>query len=168
MRTMRASERDYPVTTAVRFLRERRIDFRPHLYEYEEHGGTRLSASALGIPEHDVIKTLVFETDLHKPLIVLMHGDREVSAKELARTIGVKRIEPCDAAMAQRATGYVFGGTSPFGTRTQLPIFAEKSIFSLSKIYINGGKRGFLVELDPSVLKSELHATEVEVAIQPS
>jgi Cys-tRNA(Pro) deacylase len=165
---MAAGEHDYPVTTAVRFLRGKKIEIRPHLYEYEENGGTKLSASALGISEHEVIKTLVFETDVRKPLIVLMHGDREVSAKELARIIGVKRVEPCDAATAQRATGYVFGGTSPFGTRTQLPVYAEKSIFSLSKIYINGGKRGFLVELDPSVLKSELQATEVEVAILPS
>ena len=165
---MASSKQDYPVTTGVRFLRERKIEFQPHFYEYEEHGGTKLSASALGIPEHDVIKTLVFETDARKPLIVLMHGDREVSVKELARIIGVKRVEPCDAATAQRATGYVFGGTSPFGTRTVLPVYAEKSIFSLPKIFINGGKRGFLVELDPSVLKTELHTTEVEVGILPS
>ncbi len=163
---MASKEPDYPITTGVRFLRAKKIEFRPHLYAYEEHGGTRLSATVLGVPEHDVIKTLVFETETRKPLLVLMHGDREVSTKELARTVGVKRIEPCDAAAAQRATGYVFGGTSPFGTRTSLPVYAEKSIFSLPRIYINGGKRGFLVELDPVVLKTALNATEVEVAIQ--
>ncbi|HEY6953428.1 MAG TPA: aminoacyl-tRNA deacylase [Bacteroidota bacterium] len=155
------------MTTAVRFLREKKIAFRPHLYTYEEHGGTRLSATALGVPEHEVVKTLVFETDLRKPLLVLMHGDREVSTKELARSIGVKRIEPCDAATAQRATGYQFGGTSPFGTRLPLPVYAEKTILSLSKIYINGGKRGFLVEIDPGILKTVLNATEVDVAIIP-
>ncbi len=162
---MAAGEKDYPVTTAVRFLRDRKIAFVPHLYEFEEHGGTKHSALALGVPEHEVVKTLVFETDARKPLIVLMHGDREVSAKELARIIGVKRVEPCEAGAAQRATGYVFGGTSPFGTRTQIPVYAEKSIFTLPKIYINGGKRGFLVEIDPMILKSHLNATEVEVAI---
>jgi Cys-tRNA(Pro) deacylase len=156
---------DYPVTPGVRFLRDNRIGFEPHLYTYEEHGGTASSASALGVPEHQVIKTLVFETELRKPLLVLMHGDREVSTKELARIIGVKRIEPCDAATAQRATGYVFGGTSPFGTRTVLPVYAEKSIFDLPRIHINGGKRGFLIEVNPAILKSVLHATEVEVAI---
>jgi Cys-tRNA(Pro) deacylase len=159
---------DYPVTPGVRFLRDNGIGFVPHLYTYEEHGGTRLSANALEVPEHQVIKTLVFETDLRKSLLVLMHGDREVSTKELARIIGVKRIEPCDATTAQRATGYIFGGTSPFGTRTALPVYAEKSIFDLSRIYINGGKRGFLVELDPAILKTTLHATEVEVAILPT
>ncbi len=165
---MAAREPDYPVTTAVRFLREKNVEFRPHVYEYEEHGGTRHSATALGVPEHEVVKTLVFETEARKPLIVLMHGDREVSAKELARTLGVKRIEPCSEQAGQRATGYLFGGTSPFGTRTQLPVYVEKSILTLNRIFINGGKRGFLVELDPSVLKTILHPTEVEVAIIPS
>jgi Cys-tRNA(Pro) deacylase len=159
---------DYPVTPGVRFLREHGLAFVPHLYGYEEHGGTSLSASALGVPEHQVIKTLVFATESRTTLLVLMHGDREVSTKELARIIGVKRIEPCDATTAQRATGYMFGGTSPFGTRIVLPVYAEKSIFDLPRIYINGGKRGFLVEVDPAVLKSALHATEVEVAILPT
>lgn len=165
---MAGRENDYPVTTGVRFLRENNVVFRPHLYTYEEHGGTMLSAAALGVPEHEVIKTLVFETDQRKPLLVLMHGDREVSTKELARVLSVKRVEQCDASSAQRATGYVFGGTSPFGTRTKLPVYAERTIFTLPKIYINGGKRGFLVEIDPAILKSTLHASEVEVAIQPS
>ncbi len=165
---MTSKEPEYPITTAVRILRERKIDFRPHLYSYEEHGGTKLSATALGIPEHEVIKTLVFETDTRKPFLVLMHGDREVSTKELARFLGVKRVVPCDAVSAQRATGYVFGGTSPFGTRTSLPVYVEKSILSLPRIYINGGKRGFLVEIDPAALRTALNATELEVAIQPS
>lgn len=159
------SKADYPITPGVRFLRDKGVSFVPHLYTYEEHGGTKVSATALGVAEHEVVKTLVFETDLRKPLLALMHGDREVSTKELARIIGVKRVEPSDAGSAQRATGYLFGGTSPFGTRTQLPIYAEKSIFALQRIYINGGKRGFLVEIDPGVLKSVLNATEVEVAI---
>jgi len=165
---MAAHQNDYPMTTGVRFLREHGIAFVPHLYTYEEHGGTRVSATAFGVPEHEVVKTLVFETDQKKPLVVLMHGDREVSTKELARTIGVKRIEPSDAASAQRATGYQFGGTSPFGTRISLPIFAERSIFALSRIFINGGKRGFLVEVDPAVLKQVLDVTEVEVGIVSS
>lgn len=159
---------EYPITPGVRYLREKSVSFIPHLYEYEEHGGTKLSATALGVQEHQVIKTLVFETDLRKPFLVLMHGNREVSAKELARIIGVKKIEPCDAATAQRATGYQFGGTSPFGTRSALPVYAEKSIFALPSIYINGGKRGFLVEIDPGILRTVLNATEVEVAINPS
>ncbi len=159
---------EYPVTTAVRSLREKKIDFKPHLYEYEEHGGTHLSAVTLGVPEHEVVKTLVFESDSRKPFLVLMHGDREVSTKELARTIGVKRVVPGSEQAATRATGYVFGGTSPFGTRTAMPVYVEKSIFDLKRIYINGGKRGFLVEVDPGVLKTVLGVTEVEVAIIPS
>ncbi len=162
------SKEDHPVTPGVRLLREKGIPFIPHLYAYEEHGGTKASADALKVPEHSVIKTLVFEDDSHKPLLVLMHGDYEVSTKELARKIGVKRIEPCAEQAAQKATGYLFGGTSPFGTRIQLPVYAEKSIFSLPKIYINGGKRGFLVEVDPAVLRTVLQAIEVEVAIIPS
>jgi Cys-tRNA(Pro) deacylase len=160
-------DEEYPVTTGVRLLRQKGISFQPFLYEYEEKGGTRVSAEALGIPEHDVIKTLVMVTDERKPLIVLMHGDREVSTKQLARTIGVKRIDPADQAAALKFTGYQFGGTSPFGTRTALPVYAEKSIFSLEKIYINGGKRGFLVGIDPNALKRVLAVVEVEVAILP-
>ena len=156
---------EYPVTTAVRFLRENSIPFIPHLYPYEEHGGTRASASALGIPEHQVVKTLVMETDRRKPLIVLMHGDREVSTKNLARIIGVKSIVPCDAATAQKHTGYMFGGTSPFGTRSPLPVYVEKSIFLLPSLYINGGKRGFLVQIPPDSLRATLPVTEVEVAL---
>ena len=156
---------DYPVTPAVRLLREKRVAFEPRLYDYVEHGGTRHSAEALGVDEHAVVKTLVMETDAHKPLIVLMHGDREVSTKQLARVVGVKSVHPCDFAQAQRHTGYLVGGTSPFGTRARLPVYAERTIFELPVIYINGGKRGFLVGIEPQVLRDVLKIEEVEVAI---
>jgi|SRR5215471_9061632 len=155
----------YPMTQAVRVLRDRNIAFEPHLYSYEERGGTRRSADELRVDEHSVIKTLVMETDSRDPLIVLMHGDREVSTKELARVIGVKTVSPCDPAVAQKHTGYMVGGTSPLGTRKTLPIYAEKTVFDLTLIYINGGKRGFLVSLDPNDLKRALEITEVTVAI---
>jgi Cys-tRNA(Pro) deacylase len=157
---------DYPVTPAVRVLRERGVAFEPHLYDYEEHGGTRRSSEELGVPEHAVVKTLVMETDAKKALLVLMHGDREVSTKQLARTLGVKSVGPCDFALAQKHTGYMVGGTSPFGTRTKLPVYVERTIFELPKIYINGGKRGFLVSIDPKVLHNVLPVEEVNVAIQ--
>lgn len=142
------------------------IPFIPHLYAYEEHGGTKASAVALGVDEHVVIKTLVMQTDQHKPLLVLMHGDREVSTKQLARAIGVRGVIPCDAKTAERYTGYVFGGTSPFGTREQLPIYVESSILSVPKIHINGGKRGFLVEISTADLRRAIPVTEVHVAIE--
>jgi Cys-tRNA(Pro) deacylase len=158
---------DYPMTSAVRFLREKKIPFAPFLYRYEEHGGTHQFATEFTVPEYQVIKTLVFETDQKKPLLVLMHGDREVSTKQLARIIGVKQITPCDANTAQRHTGYQFGGTSPFGTRHQLPVYVEKTILSLQKIYINGGKRGFIIEITPLDLFAALEIREVEAAIHP-
>ena len=157
---------DFPVTTAVRSLRKARIDFVPHLYDYVEKGGTRESARQLGVDEHMVVKTLVFETNEKRPLIVLMHGDRQVSAKSLARQIGVKSAEPVVPEKASKLTGYLTGGTSPFGTRTNIPVYAERSIFDLDKIYINGGKRGFLVEIEPAILKQLLQVTEVEVGIE--
>jgi Cys-tRNA(Pro) deacylase len=156
---------DYPITPAVRLLREKKVEFEPHLYDYEEHGGTRHSAELLGVDEHTVVKTLVMETEAKKPLIVLMHGDREVSTKNLARRLGVKSVHPCDFAQAQKHTGYLIGGTSPFGTRIHMHVYAERTIFDLPKIYINGGKRGFLVSIDPKVLKDLLHAEDIEVAI---
>ena len=162
------SKADYPVTPAVRVLRERNVPFIPHLYNYEEKGGTRVSSQAMNVPEHYVVKTLVMETDQRKPLLVLMHGDFEVSTKELARIIGVKRIEPAAEAAAQKYTGYIFGGTSPFGTRMPLPVYAEKTIFDLSRIYINGGKRGFLVEINPDDMRKVLAVTVVAVAIPSS
>jgi Cys-tRNA(Pro) deacylase len=159
---------DYPITSAVRFLRGKKIAFVPFLYRYEEHGGTHQFAAEFAVLEHQVIKTLVFETDEKKPLLVLMHGDREVSTKQLARIIGAKQIIPCDANTAQRHTGYQFGGTSPFGTRHQLPVYAEKTILSLQKIYINGGKRGFIIEITSHDLCMALEITEIEAAILPN
>jgi Cys-tRNA(Pro) deacylase len=156
---------EYPVTPAVRQLREKKIAFEPHLYEYEERGGTRRSAAELGVDEHAVVKTLVMETEAGKPLVVLMHGDREVSTKQLARHLGVKSIEPCDPLVAQKHTGYMVGGTSPFGTRSKLRVYVERTIFELPKIYINGGKRGFLVGIAPQVLRDVLDIQEVEVGI---
>src|SRR5919205_3494734 len=156
---------EYPVTPAVRALREKKVAFEPHLYEYEEHGGTRRSAAELGVDEHSVVKTLVMETEARKPLVVLMHGDREVSTKQLARRLGVKSVQPCEPATAQKHTGYLVGGTSPFGTRAKLPVYVEKTIFELPRIYINGGKRGFLVEIAPRVLRELLPVEEVSVAI---
>ena len=158
---------DYPITPAVRFLRDKKISFTPHLYDYEEKGGTRRSAAELGVNEHAVIKTLIMEDETRKPLIVLMHGDAEVSTKQLARFLSVKSIHPCDVNAAQKHTGYLVGGTSPFGTRTKLPIYAEKTIFDLPKIYINGGKRGFLVEISTMDLRAALQPIEVEIAIHP-
>ena len=156
---------DYPITPAVRVLREKKVAFEPRLYDYVEHGGTRHSAEALGVDEHAVVKTLVMETEARKPLIVLMHGDREVSTKQLAREIGARSVQPCRPEVAQKQTGYLVGGTSPFGTRAALPVYVERSIFQLPRIYINGGKRGFLVEIEPKVLRELLPVTEVSVAI---
>ena len=155
----------YPLTPAVRFLRERKIPFESHLYRYEEHGGTARSAHELDVPEHIVIKTLVMETERSEPLIVLMHGDREVSTKELARILGTKTVSPCEPQTVQRLTGYRVGGCSPFGTRKAIPVYAESTIFSLPQIYINGGKRGFLISIDPAQLRASLNPKEVNVAI---
>ena len=154
---------EYPITSAIRFLREKKVDFVPHLYDYVEKGGTGESARQLGVDEHAVVKTLIFETKEIKPLIVLMHGDRQVSTKNLARHIGVKVVEPADPKRAANWTGYQFGGTSPFGTRTAMPVYVEATIFELGKIYINGGKRGFLVEIDPKVLRNILKIEQVVV-----
>lgn len=157
---------EYPVTPAVRFLREKKVEFVPHLYEYVEKGGTRESAKQLGVDEHSVVKTLVFETNENKPMIVLMHGDREVSTKNLARHLGVKSVEPAAAAKASKVTGYQFGGTSPFGTKIKLPVYVESTIFELERIYINGGKRGFLVEIDPTLLGELLYVEKVSVSVE--
>ena len=156
---------DFPITPAVRFLREKKIDFLPRLYDYVEKGGAKESARQLGVDEHAVVKTLVFETNEKKPLIVLMHGDREVSIKNLARFLGVKSVEPASPDRASKLTGYLVGGTSPFGVRSKMPIYAEKSILELDRIFINGGRRGFLVEIEPGVLKDTLGVEEVEVGI---
>lgn len=156
---------DFPITHAVRFLREKKVDFMPRLYDYVEKGGTAESARQLGVDEHTVVKTLIFETNEKKPFIVLMHGDRQVSAKNLARHIGVKSVEPATPDRASKHTGYLVGGTSPFGTRTAMPVYVEVTVFALGKIYINGGKRGFLVEIEPGELKRVLRVEEVEIAI---
>ena len=134
------------------FLKANKIAYTEHEYEYVEHGGTEVSASALGVPENHVVKTLVMQDEDAKPLIVLMHGDRKVSTKNLARQAGRKRIEPCKPEVAQRHSGYQVGGTSPFGTKKKMPIFLERTILELPKIYINGGRRGFLVCIDPKDL----------------
>ena len=159
------AKEEHPITPGVRLLRQRKVDFIPRLYDYQEHGGTARASVLLRVAEHAVVKTLVMETSDHKPLILLMHGDREVSTKQLARVLGVKSVGPCDAAKAERLTGYSVGGISPFGARQRMPIYVEKSILELPKILINGGKRGFLVEIDPNVLATELGAIQVEVSV---
>lgn len=154
-----------PVTAAVRALRAAGVRFSDHLYDYQEKGGTAVSSRELKVDEHCVIKTLVMEDDARQPLLVLMHGDRQVSTKELARQIGARAVEPCRPELAQRHTGYLVGGTSPFGTRRQLPVYVEESILALPMIYINGGKRGYLVGLTPGDLERVLKPTPVQVAI---
>ena len=156
----------FPVTPAIRLLRDNNIAFSGHLYPYEEHGGTAHSARCLGVDEHCVIKTLIMEDDRKQPLIVLMHGDRKVSTRELARLRGVKTIMPCEPAVANRYSGYLVGGTSPFGTRKPMPVYLEASILDLSRIYLNGGKRGFLVGLAPAEVQRLLQPTLVQVAVE--
>ncbi|WP_338860664.1 Cys-tRNA(Pro) deacylase [Mycetohabitans rhizoxinica] len=151
-------------TPATQLLRQHHIEFGEHSYDYVEHGGTAESARQLGVEEHCVIKTLVMEDEHAKPLIVLMHGDRTVSTKNLARQIGAKRIEPCRPDVANRHSGYLVGGTSPFGTRKPLPVYVERTILSLERIYLNGGRRGYLVSLAPAVLTALLAATPVDCA----
>ena len=154
-----------PVTPAIRFLKQHKVDHSSHLYSYEEKGGTTVSARELGVDEHQVIKTLVMEDEQRKPLIILMHGDQEVSTKELARSVGVKTISPCNPETALKHTGYQIGGTSPFATRKAIPVYIEKTITTLPRIYINGGKRGFLVSLTPQSVMDLLQPTVVEVGI---
>jgi Cys-tRNA(Pro) deacylase len=156
---------DAPVTAAVRALRAAGVSYTEHLYRYEERGGTKVSARELGVAEHDVVKTLVMQDDTGAPLLVLMHGDLEVSTKQLARTLGRKLVEPCKPDVASRHSGYLVGGTSPFGTRKPLPIYVERTILDLPVIYINGGTRGFLVGLAPADLMRVLNATPVQVGI---
>lgn len=154
----------HPVTMAVRVLRQNRVEFRPHLYPWEPRGGTAASAAALGVDEHAVIKTLIFEDDKKRPLCILMHGDREVSAKNLARQIDARSVAPCAPAVAEKHSGYQVGGTSPFGLGKQMPIYAERTIVDLARLYINGGARGFLVEIAPADLVRVLTPTLVDVA----
>ncbi len=154
------------VTAATRELLKHGVPFTHHLYQYEEKGGTAASSRELGVDEHSVIKTLVMETEVKSPLVVLMHGDRQVSTKQLARHLGVKTVAPCKPEVADRHSGYQVGGTSPFGTRKQMPVYMEQSILNLEKIYINGGKRGYLVGLHPSEIVRVLNPTLVHVAIE--
>jgi Cys-tRNA(Pro) deacylase len=153
-------------TPAIHFLRRTGVTFTAHEYRYEEHGGTRVSARELGVDEHAVVKTLVMEDERQQPLIVLMHGDREVSTKNLARQIGRKAVSPCEPAIAHKHTGYMVGGTSPFGTRKTLPVYAERTILDLDRMYVNGGRRGFLVEMSPADAIRVLDATLVDAAIE--
>ena len=153
-------------TPATALLRQRGVQFSEHVYDYVEHGGTAESARQLEVDEHSVVKTLVMQDQDGKPLIVLMHGDREVSLKTLARQIGAKRVEPCKPGVAERHSGYPVGGTSPFGTRKALPIFAERSVLSLPVIYINGGRRGYLVGIAPEALVDLLQARPVDCAVR--
>jgi len=155
----------HPVTMAIRALRAAKVAFEPHLYKWEPHGGTRASSEALGVDEHAVVKTLIFEDERKKPLCILMHGDREVSAKQLARAIGCKSVAPCAPEVADRHSGYQVGGTSPFGLRHAMPVYMERTILDLPVIYINGGARGFLVAIDPHEAERVLSPTLVDVAI---
>ncbi|NTV09306.1 MAG: Cys-tRNA(Pro) deacylase [Zoogloea sp.] len=163
---MRKPEQHAPETPATRFLKQHQVAYSTHLYEYEERGGTQVSARELNVPEHAVIKTLIMEDENAQPLIVLMHGDKKVSTRELGRQSGHKKIEPCAPETAQRHSGYLVGGTSPFGTRKSMPTFMEKSILDLPLVYINGGKRGFLVGLHPHDIVQLLRPQLVVVAIE--
>ncbi|HEX9080015.1 MAG TPA: Cys-tRNA(Pro) deacylase [Desulfuromonadaceae bacterium] len=154
-----------PVTPAVRLLRSEKVAFTDHLYAYEERGGTAVSARELGIDEHCVIKTLIMEDENKAPMIILMHGDRQVSTRELARAAGKKQVGSCSPETAQKHTGYLVGGTSPFGTRRSMPVYMEESIARLEKIYINGGKRGYLVGMTPEELIRVLKPVPVRVGI---
>lgn len=159
------SKEKTPVTPAVRMLRAAGVSFTEHPYAYEEKGGTAVSARELGVDEHSVVKTLIMEDERKNPLIVLMHGDRQVSTKELARVAGVKSIAPSAPETALKHTGYLVGGTSPFGTRKHMPVYMEETIPELPRIYINGGKRGFLVGLDPRDVVRLLKPVLVRVGI---
>lgn len=163
-----ALKKNCPITRAVRLLRTGSIDFILHFYPYEEHGGTQQAASVLNVPEREVIKTLVMEIDSRRQLLVLMHGDCEVSTKQLARELGVKRVSPSDPISAEKYTGYKVGGISPFGIQKSLPVYVESSIMMLDRIFINGGRQGFMVEIDPSDLEKILPVKKVNVAVRAS
>ncbi len=154
-----------PTTMATRVLDKAGVAYVPKLYKYEARGGTAVSSRELGVSEHDVVKTLVMETEKHEPLVVLMHGDCEVSTKSLARIIGVKSISPCKPDVAEKHSGYLVGGTSPFGTKRKMPVYLQQTVLECPRIYINGGHRGFLVELDPRELVRVLEPTLVDVAL---
>jgi Cys-tRNA(Pro) deacylase len=152
-----------PSTAATRLLKAQKVAYTEHPYRYEDRGGTATPARELGVDEHTVIKTLILEDEAGKPLVVLMHGDREVSTKALARQLGHKAVQLCQPEVANRHSGYLVGGTSPFGTRKAMPVYVEQSILALEKIYLNGGSRGFLVGLAPAELVRVLHPVPVQV-----
>ncbi|HEX7466179.1 MAG TPA: aminoacyl-tRNA deacylase, partial [Usitatibacter sp.] len=152
-------------TPATVFIAKHGVAFTEHHFEYVEHGGTAHTSSALGVPEHQVVKTLIMEDEKGEPLVVLMHGDRKVSTKELARAAGVKRIAPCKPETATRHSGYLIGGTSPFGARKSMPVYLERSVLDLPRIYINGGRRGYLLGMDSSELVRLLSPVLVDVAL---
>ena len=156
----------HSATPATTFLDQQGVSYTEHAFEYREHGGTSHSSERLGVPEHEVIKTLVMENERGEPLVVLMHGDRKVSTKELARQAGMKRIAPCRPEVAQRHSGYLVGGTSPFGVRKRMPIFLERSVLDLAQVYINGGRRGFLLCMASAELVRVLAPVLVDVAIE--
>ena len=156
----------HSATPATAFLAKHGVQYTEHEFDYLEHGGTSHSSAMLGVPEHQVVKTLIMETDNGDPLVVLMHGDRKVSTKELARQSGVKKIAPCKPEVATRHSGYLIGGTSPFGTRKRMPVYLEKSVLDLPRIYINGGRRGYLLGMAPAELVRVLSPALVEVGLQ--
>ncbi|MBP8305230.1 MAG: Cys-tRNA(Pro) deacylase [Phycisphaerae bacterium] len=161
------TKKDHPKTNAIRCMEQHGIAFEVFTYTYEDRGGTRVSSRELGVDEHVIVKTLVMETDCKEPLIVLMHGDREVSTKQLARILGVKSVAACDPKVADRHSGYQVGGTSPFGTRRPLPVYVEQTILDLDRIYINAGHRGLLLRIDPKDIAKALQITPIQVAIGP-
>jgi Cys-tRNA(Pro) deacylase len=162
---MARKDRHVSETPATQWLRRHGVAFSEHPYDYVEHGGTAESARQLGVDEHAVVKTLVMQDDKAQPLIVLMHGDRQVSTKNLARALGAKSVDPCSVEVAQRHSGYLVGGTSPFGTRKAMPVCVQASVLVLPRIWINGGRRGFLVGIDPAVLSGLLGARAVDCAL---
>jgi Cys-tRNA(Pro) deacylase len=162
---MAKRDRHVSETPATQFLRRAGVAYTEHPYDYVDHGGTAESARQLGVPEHQVIKTLVMQDDKAQPLIVLMHGDCQVSTKNLAREIGVKSVEPCKPDVAQRHSGYLVGGTSPFGLRKPIPVYVQATVLQLPRLYINGGQRGYLVALAPEVLTAVLSAKAVSCAL---
>jgi Cys-tRNA(Pro) deacylase len=162
---MAKKDRHVSETPATQMLRQAGVVFSEHPYDYVDRGGTAESARQLGVPEHEVIKTLVMQDDKAQPLVVLMHGDRQVSTKNLAREIGARSVEPCSPEVAQRHSGYLVGGTSPFGTRKTMPVYVEATVLDLPRICINGGRRGFLVGLSPQVLQQLLQAKPVHCAL---
>lgn len=157
--------RNISETPATQWLKQNKVAFTEHPYDYVDHGGTAESSKQLGVPEHQVVKTLVMQDDQGKGLVVLMHGDCKTSTKNLARQIGCKTVEPCKPEVAQKNSGYLVGGTSPFGLRKAMPVYVESSILELPQIWINGGRRGFLVAIDPQVLVNELSAKPVQCAL---